>query len=391
MKRAFIWGPLNFPHGSSSANYVQHFADALIDLGYHVVILSDANKGELQKEDNWINAHNGKAEIQDILIRKDNKWIRYIDNNFLFTLRVVKKFKKMEKNHQDIMISYTHDGILSLIMNRIAKKANMKTYACVVEMYPKEEYGHWLFSLKYWKEYINYKFAFPKYNCIFPISSFIKQYLDRNNINNRCIPCMANPFEYEYKEKIRTGKRVFIYPAMGKMKDSLSAILGSFNYLNAEEISHMEFHITGVKEEKVREYISDWDTVKKSVVIHKWMEYDELISLYGKCDYMLLAREVNQMTKANFPSKVPEVMCFGVVPIVSKVGDYTRYYLHDKENSLVVEGCSAQLFAEAIRTAVYMPESELERLSVAARKCAEERFCNKNWEKTMKLVIEENK
>ena len=45
MKRAFIWGPLNFPHGSSSANYVQHFADALIDLGYHVVILSDANKG----------------------------------------------------------------------------------------------------------------------------------------------------------------------------------------------------------------------------------------------------------------------------------------------------------------------------------------------------------
>lgn len=85
----------------------------MIDLGYHVVILSDANKGELQKEDNWINAHNGKAEIQDILIRKDNKWIRYIDNNFLFTLRVVKKFKKMEKNHQDIMISYTHDGILT--------------------------------------------------------------------------------------------------------------------------------------------------------------------------------------------------------------------------------------------------------------------------------------
>lgn len=50
------------------------------------------------------------------------------------------------------------------------------------------------------------------------------------------------------------------------------------------------------------------------------MKYGELIGLYQEMHFLLLARGVSQMTLANFPSKVPETMCFGIVPIVSEVG-----------------------------------------------------------------------
>lgn len=39
--------------------------------------------------------------------------------------------------------------------------------------------------------------------------------------------------------------------------------------------------------------------------------------------FMLLARTTSFMTIANFSSKVPEVMSYGIVPIANKVGDYT--------------------------------------------------------------------
>ena len=200
---------------------------------------------------------------------------------------------------------------------------------------------------------------------------------------------MANPYEYGQEKRTRYAKRKFIYPAMGKMKDSLSAILGAFNYLPIDEIQKMEFHITGLKEEKVKEYIKNWDEVKNSIIIHKWMEYEELIDLYRHCDFMLLAREVNQMTLANFPSKVPEVMCFGVVPIVSRVGDYTKFYLVDKVNSIVVDGCSGELFAKAISEAINLTDNEVEKLSSDAMKCAKEKFWYKNWEDSLKKAIEE--
>lgn len=388
MKKAFIWGPLNFPHGSASANYVQHLADALIDLGYYVVVLSDINHDEIMKSIDWASLHKNQIELQDILIRKRNKWVKYFDYNFMFSKRLIERFKQLEKKPEDILISYTHDGLLSLAMNQIARKAGMKTYACVVEMFPKKEYGFWPLSLNYWKEAINYKYAFKKYDCVFPISTFIKEYLDKKHIRSLCIPCMANPYEYGQEKRTRYAKRKFIYPAMGKMKDSLSAILGAFNYLTIDEIQKMEFHITGLKEKKVKEYIKNWDEVKNSIVIHKWMEYEELIDLYRHCDFMLLARDVNQMTLANFPSKVPEVMCFGVVPIVSRVGDYTKFYLVDKVNSIVVDGCSGKLFAKAISEAINLTDNEVEKLSSDAMKCAKEKFWYKNWEDSLKKVIE---
>lgn len=104
------------------------------------------------------------------------------------------------------------------------------------------------------------------------------------------------------------------------------------------------------------------------------MEYDELVKLYQQMHFLILARDINEMTKANFPSKVPELMCYGVIPIVSRVGDYTKYYLVSDRNSIIMDGCSKEVIKEAIKRCLQMSCESINNMSRNARETAEEKF-----------------
>ena len=72
-------------------------------------------------------------------------------------------------------------------------------------------------------------------------------------------------------------------------------------------------------------------------------------------------------------------MCYGVVPIVSRVGDYTKYYLRDNENSIIFDGSDSRICRSALERALSMNDDEYDRLSQNARKCAENKFDYHNW------------
>ena len=191
---------------------------------------------------------------------------------------------------------------------------------------------------------------------------------------------MADTLEYPVGEKA-FNKIKFIFPGNGLMKDAIEVVLKSFSQLTFQEKERVELHLCGIKEEKIKNLLSphEYDSLKDMLIVHKWMHYEELIELYQSMHFLILAREENQMTLANFPSKVPEVMCYGVIPIVSRVGDYTKYYLEDNVNSLIFDGCSIDLCLEKIRKALSLSQEEILELSFNARKCAENKFDYRNW------------
>jgi glycosyltransferase involved in cell wall biosynthesis len=96
-------------------------------------------------------------------------------------------------------------------------------------------------------------------------------------------------------------------------------------------------------------------------------------------DFLLIARENKRSTNANFPSKIPESMCYGVIPIVSKVGDYSNYYLTDGKDSIMFNDCTADDCAKAISKAINLTFEERTKMSANSRKCAIEKFYYKNW------------
>ena len=104
------------------------------------------------------------------------------------------------------------------------------------------------------------------------------------------------------------------------MKDALEETIQAFALLRDEEVLKLEFHICGVG--KLAKQIIKENKLENSpagkIVIHEWMPYEELIDLYRRAHFMILARDISRMTLANFPSKIPETLSYGIIPIVPK-------------------------------------------------------------------------
>ena len=367
MKKAIIYGWLDFPRGSSSANYVQYLGLALKEIGYDVYILSNSTDKSASNSDEYkglkcVYYWSGTGKVR-----------HYIDFNFRRGKIYSDAIKKIGLGPGDLLISYCQFREEFSDQLKYAKKQGAKTIACVTEYFSRNDFTN---KWKEWSYYQTLEKIIPAHDYLFPISTFIqKKYPSMRSL---LLPIMADTREYALKQKEADGKYIIIYPANGLMKDALEPMLQAIVQLPKEIRNRIEFHITSASEEIVRKVVDD-EMLGKTVFVHGWLEYDSLIELYQKAHFLFLARPKNQMTVANFPSKVPEAMTYGVIPIVSKVGDYTKYYLTDGVNSIIFDGCKVDNCVEAIVRAVTMSNIEIHGIGANARKTAESRFDYRVW------------
>jgi hypothetical protein len=94
--------------------------------------------------------------------------------------------------------------------------------------------------------------------------------------------------------------------------------------------------------------------------------------------YFLLAKEDTIVTKANFPSKVPELMASGVIPVMNNAGDIGNYLSHHKD-SILYDNCSVEACKDGIYEALHAGQDEIKRMSQEARKTTEDKFNYLHW------------
>lgn len=385
MKRVFICGYFNFPRGSASANYVQYLGEAFRALGYEVVIVSNLNHKELERDQGKWKKHFKLEEVRF----SSNKLLHYIQYNYLMEWYLKRIINQYPSNREDVFVCYSALKHFTRFVRTTAKKRDNISVACIVELYAKEDFATSRKNNVYEKYLEVIDREFPQFDLLFPISTYIAKYYENKGPEIQVLPIMADPDEYALKQVSDYHKSRFIYPANGKLKDSLGEMMRAIVCLSEQERDTAEFHICGVKEEELRKLLrsEEYDLIKNAIVVHSWLEYKNLVELYQKMDYLLLSRETKQSTLANFPSKVPEVMCYGVIPIVSRVGDYTRYYLEDGVNSIIFDGYKAADCCAAIRRALHISHEEKKALKEGALLCARQRFAYSNWFNTIKDAL----
>ena len=383
-KRIFLFGYSTFPRGSAKANYIQYLSQALIEAEYDVYVISDINEEfRLPIQDDHLSYRGIK--IVPFNITKIRILRRYQFRYFLGHL-LVNILKKNHITREDIVLVYSGDLDVNREILKYKRKVGFKSVNIIVE-WPD---GSYFDSKEREKRYNIYLEHFlPQHDLVFPISSYIDKHVIRNRCKSMILPIMADTLEYQVREK-SFNKIKFIFPGNGLMKDAIEVVLKSFSQLTFQEKERVELHLCGMKEEKIKNLISphEYDSLKDILIVHKWMHYEELIELYQSMHFLILVREVNQLNLANFPSKVPEVMCYGVIPIASRVGDYTKYYLEDDINSLILDGCSIDLCLEIIRKASALTQEEIMELSFNARNCAEHKFDYRNWVGKIQYALE---
>lgn len=381
MKKAFICALQNFPRGSAGANYIQYLALALKECGYYPIVISKGNYRACSFE---VDTQSYKYQGIELYIpfRAKSKILGYLENHFLVGYRFLCALKKYQANSEDIIITYlAGNKKASYAILNYTKKKHIVSAACIAEWFPRESFA----SEKKYNDYrITIQEIIPKFDIVFPISSYIASMYTNEKCVVRLLPIMTNTNEYCYYRKDDKRKIRFIFPANGKMKDAIKEMLISVGKIAIDRGGSFEFHITNYNKEKVEEKIQDLDkdiqiSIIQTVICHSWVEYDELVEMYRNTDFLLLARDVSQITKANFPSKVPEVMTYGVIPVVSRVGDYTALYLQDGYDSIIFDGCSVEACSEAIKRALDISSEKRIEMSNNARRTATERFDYHNW------------
>lgn len=386
MDRVFICGYFNFPRGGAAANYVQAIAKVFLASGKKVIVISNRNS-DLKLEGNEYQG----IKVEDVHLRED-KLGHYLDFNFLFG----KYYKKILTKHYidscDFIIAYSRDPFILNSVLKIGKKVGAKTGVCLVEWFEKKDYSRWFSNIDYWKSQIAFYNTNFKFDYIFPISTYIEDYYMHRNCRTFRLPCLVDTEEFEYNEKLIDDKKIFIFPGNGKMKDALEETIQAFSMLNDEEALRLEFHICGVG--KLAKQIIKERNLENSpagkIIIHDWMPYEELVGLYQKAHFMILARDISRMTLANFPSKIPETLSYGIIPICSRVGDYTKLYLENGENSLIMDGCDVNTILLGIRRALAMTKQEIIEYSNRCRITAETKFDYRQWVKPLENFLEKD-
>lgn len=384
MKKIVFCGNFNFPRGGATANYIENLAKSLQISGYSTEVISNVNKNSLIEESEDFNYEGIKVHPYEM---SDNKLKKNFQLQFLQYKYVLQILKSIDLKANDVVITSTSNNFLNRAITRWCKNKEIKTIACVLEWHESKFFKYKSFDFRYW-QYLDYFYkANLKFDAIIPISKKINNFYESKGLNTFLMPPLTNTKDISYTKK-RNLKKKFIFPANGKMKDDLNTMLKAIKYYKYD--NNLEFHFCGVKKIEIEKIIGEnfLEEYNNLIVVHDWLDYNDLLELYKTMDFLLLIRRTSKQTLSNFPSKVPEVMTYGVIPVVSNVGDYTNYYLQDNYDSIFIEKNDIDSCIEAIDNALKLSLQEQDKISKNAYNTAVEKFDIYSWSDKLYKFIE---
>ena len=377
MAKIVFCGDTKFPHGSPGANYVQSLASAFMVLGYDATVCSTIDSEELGSTE--------KSVFRGINVFPLNNLgggfqrIRQLKNDFLPNLKIY--LDEMNLNSDDIIVSYAKKPEINKFILNYGKKNLVKTLTCPVEWFSCSLYKYKFFSPHFMVFVRSFYFQYPRFDYLFSISSNINSYYKKRGSNTFKIPFMVDITEYLQKKKNIAPKFKIIIPGSIGIKGEFSVLAGALESLTDEDLSKLEIHFTRVNEQQLRLLLSDRliPYIGNLFILHGWLKYSELIDLYNQMHFLYLVRKKSRATISNFPSKGPETMCYGVVPIATELGDFENEYLTNGFNSIILDRVMIEDVLLALNRILGMSKEEYDRLSEGAAMTASKRFDYHNW------------
>lgn len=157
-------------------------------------------------------------------------------------------------------------------------------------------------------------------------------------------------------------------------KDGLSYLLDAFEEVSKKD-SNIKLVLTGLGNpadvNKIKEKISV-SAAKERILFKGFLATDEYYAVLNSCDIFCMTRVNSKFANAGFPFKLGEFLASGKGVIATKVGDVPKY-LHNGENSLLINPDSVSEIVQALLTFINNPD-KLNSLGAAARRTAETNF-----------------
>jgi len=385
MKRIIFCAQIKFPKGGAGTNRVLYLAKAMKAFGFDVTVVSPDLSGSKKNGDESM-VYSG---INCVYFRRFGGKFGKIFNFFGGSAKnTISALKKLNVSKDDTVVIYSSVFFYINALIRFLNRRKISTFIDVVEHHQEFQYD----SSIVWFNYRNAFKISAKTGKVIAISKHINDYFEAKGCIAPILPVFTDKEDYEAVVKTKMDKTIFIYPGNAHKKDDMKTMISAFASLSDEQKKRVEFHVTSTKDDTMRKILGDdyeelTEKTKGCVFVHLWLKYDELIDLYKKAQFLLLARPDNIVTQANFPSKVPELTVTGIIPIISKVGDIVNYLTDGVDSIFMDNPTTVDVCRQAIIKAMELSDEEIRNMSLNARKTAEEKFDYRNWVETVGKIF----
>lgn len=378
-RRLIICADRSFPRGDAGANRILFMAKALQEKEWDIFVIS-IGRNEEKNYDERHNCYSYEGVKYRNINTVSNQYIRTIQHNLIDGRQVVRMMRRLNVTEDDKILLYSSSYTFSSAVINYANKTKCKIASDVVEWHQPFQFKKSEKDIKYKAYKKFFETLVPKTKNVIAISKCLEKHFSSVGCNVVIVPIyvdMAN--RNPWHREIDKDHLHLIYPGNPYRKDDLLAMLQALDMLNETNKEYVRFHLTGVNKGLLYECIpgdeSLLDSLVKNgtVIIHSWMEYEDLLKLYQTIDFALLARPVNRVTEANFPSKVPELMSKGIPVITNRIGDIISY-LDDGKDSILYDNPTAESCMSAIERVIKLDNDSRIKLSKAAYGNADTKF-----------------
>lgn len=394
MRTVYFCTEREFPRGDAGANRILHMAKALQLHNWDTKVISMGHvKAEHWTYDLQSYVYQGVkyTVVPDYLFGKAGRVIRRL----MAGRKCISFLKENELKKNDVVIVYSSSyNFCKPIFDYVRKNTKAQLIFDVVEWHQPFQFD--TLSTKYIYKSFNKCFTklFPANHKVIVISDLLKKHFEEQGCTVLKYPIYITPDSNCSRGSETEGKIQLIYPGNPYQKDSLITMLEGLALLNKKEKESIVFHLTGTKRSLLNMAIAGNESLLDELIndgiikVHEWMEYDELMRLYDSIDFAYIARPDNRVTQANFPSKVPELLNKGIPPIITNVGDISEY-LTDGNDSIIMESCTKESCARAIRICLAMNKAEIQQMHLNAKECARIKFDYRNFSEEISMFLEE--
>lgn len=377
-RRVYIVSDKHFPHGDAGGNRIEYMATCFKEEGVQPYVIS---LGENVSQE--YNRQRGFYQYGDIryknVVFKSNKVSRF-QHYFKSGSAAGRILCEFGVRDIDRILIYSSNPIfIKQVLRFLTKEQQTRVFYDVVEWDDKNSFKYGYLDPRYWIFAWCFYGIYASSNGVIAISRNIQRYFTNKGIDTNYFPICLDAAAFAGVEHTRNSidKIRLIYPGNPQHKDDISIMLEALDALSKEEREQIEFHFTSVKESRIRAIMGPktpiLDRLANTIYFHPWLEYSDLLALYGSIDALFMLRFDNQVSQSNFPSKVPELLACGVTVLANDVGDFFNF-LSDGVDALKIKSNTVDGCVETLRRYIALTADERRKMADAALRCANEKF-----------------
>lgn len=388
-----IYGPVVFPQGDAGGNRIFHTARMISEAGWQVFVVG---KGTPRAQDRQTDGTYSVAGIQyDSVYHSGVSRRRKLYDLISGGISYRSVWIKHGIEHPYAIISYSNFFLGSFAVRQYAQKRSIPYIADVVEWYSTQQFRQGAFSVFYINNHLGVR-TFKTLNSVMVISKLLESYFSETVPNVIRIPPTIDTSSVPFTPKLDADRIKLIYAGIPGKKDYLHLVIQGIRSLRIEERAKIQLDIYGLNFHELQQYLDATGCserlagLENTIFAHGRVSRDTVLQALQQADFSILLRPQMRFSNAGFPSKVPESLAVGTPVILNYTSDLALY-IHDYREGIIVEDCSVEAIAAALRKVLALSREDLNSMRVQARQCAEEHFDYHNYIDPLRIFLESAK